>query len=187
MIIVIIKIRICITITITISINKTVTITINNNKNEKNIIVTTTITLSIKNYYNNNNNNHNNAKRVPTIWKIQSKDLQVSSVQSLLRIKLCQSTFMLSKVLFINTVNTPQVLPTKIDHRMLDLTNELHLLHCHGASLLSDTRLKFSAMHSLRAATPTRAAVVARNILMDEVAMQTKLDEPKCCNSQTKT
>ena len=57
-------------------------------------------------------------------------------------------------------------------------------------SLLCDTRLKFSAMHSLpaatptSAATPTRAAVVARNILMVEVAMQTKLDEPKCCRAR---
>ena len=125
-----------------------------------------------------------------SVDKILSPIAQVSSVQSLLRIKLCQSTFMLSKVLLINTVNTPQVLPTKIDHLMLDLTNELHLLHCHGASLLSDTRLKFSAMHSLPAATPTssatptRAAVVARNILMVEVAMQTKLDDSMCCRAR---
>ena len=51
-------------------------------------------------------------------------------------------------------------------------------------SLVCDTRLKFSAMHSLPAATPTRAAVVARNILMVEVAMQTKLDEPMCCRAR---
>ena len=64
-----------------------------------------------------------------SVDKILSPIAQVSSVQSLVRIKLCQSTFMLPKVLLINAVNTPQVLPTKIDHKMLDRTNELHLLH----------------------------------------------------------
>ena len=51
-----------------------------------------------------------------SVDKILSPIAQVSSVQSLLRIKLCQSTFMLPKVLLINTVNTPQVLPNFVDN-----------------------------------------------------------------------
>ena len=76
-----------------------------------------------------------------SVDKILSPIAQVSSVQSLLRIKLCQSTFMLSKVLLINTVNTPQVLSTKIDHKMLDRTNELHLLHTELFGLRSLQRM----------------------------------------------